>query len=204
MDCRPVLRRAVPALAFLFCIIANAGPATHLMSRSIDRVITIEHVVIPAEVTVDGVDLMLNGLGVHKHYFVFKRYIVALYLEQPTDSLPTVIGQHARSRLWIHALVDLARADIVEPLDEAIHTSTPRDQLLPLEPEIQQIEGLLAGLSAGDELVFDYAPGVGTTVRVNGEKLGSVGDRALHQTLMRAWLGRSPVDPSLRKTLLGI
>jgi len=55
---------------------------------------------------------------------------------------------------------------------------------------------------AGDVVTMDYV-GSETRIAFNGQPKGTIAGEPLNAALMRIWLADKPVQPDLRKALLG-
>ena len=56
----------------------------------------------------------------------------------------------------------------------------------------------------GDVVNFDYLPGVGTTLSVNGKALGAaISGGDFYSAVLRIFMGDHPVDKKLKQGLLG-
>jgi tetratricopeptide (TPR) repeat protein len=54
----------------------------------------------------------------------------------------------------------------------------------------------------GDQIIFDYLPGVGLVTTLNGEIKGTIANRALMEALWTVWFGRKPADGGMQKDLV--
>ena len=50
---------------------------------------------------------------------------------------------------------------------------------------------------------FDYLPGTGTQISLNGRLLGTIAGVDFNRALLRIWLGNVPVQADLKKAMLG-
>ena len=55
----------------------------------------------------------------------------------------------------------------------------------------------------GDRYRLTYSPGVGTTVALNGEPLGTIPGADFAADYFGIWLGEEPLDRSFRDQVLG-
>jgi hypothetical protein len=70
--------------------------------------------------------------------------------------------------------------------------------------QMQQAIKAFGNTKSGDIINFDYVPGIGTTMSLNGATSGSAlvgGD--LYNAVLKIFVGDSPVDTRLRAGLLG-
>jgi len=76
-----------------------------------------------------------------------------------------------------------------------------------LKPQIDALNATLKAVGEarkGDAIHFEFVPGTGTRVLVNGQPRGAVipGDD-FYTAVLRIWLGDKPVDKDLKVGLLG-
>jgi len=64
------------------------------------------------------------------------------------------------------------------------------------------ISGVFAPLRHADTVVISYAPGKGTTVRVNSSITASAAHHDLMLAFLDHWLGQRPLSESLKRALL--
>ena len=70
--------------------------------------------------------------------------------------------------------------------------------------QLTQTNNANGSVVAGDSLNFDFFPGVGTSVTVNGMKRGTVIDGAdFYNDVLKIFIGENPVDDQLKAGLLG-
>jgi hypothetical protein len=72
-----------------------------------------------------------------------------------------------------------------------------------LKTEIDKLLGALEPVKEGDEMIFTYVPGTGTTFSVNGADKVTVAGPAFGQLLFSVWLGPKPPNADLKKGILG-
>ena len=56
----------------------------------------------------------------------------------------------------------------------------------------------------GDVILLDYVPGTGTSVTINGTKIGTIPGEDFNQALLAVWLGDKPADDGLKEGMLGM
>ncbi len=76
-----------------------------------------------------------------------------------------------------------------------------------LKTDIEQLKANLLSFQRGkkgDVITFDWLPGAGTLVLVNGEAKGKAIPRdALYLVFLRVWVGDKPTNAGLKQALLG-
>jgi hypothetical protein len=151
--------------------------------------------------------LQLNGLGV-RAVFVFKAYVAALYLEEKATSLQQITDKTGPKRLQLHMLLPATAANFNDALVAGIRKNAGPADLTRLNDRVEQLATTIKQVgasAAGDVINFDYLPDVGTTVTLNGLPKGTpITGADFYQAILGIFVGDNPVDPNLKKGLLGL
>jgi hypothetical protein len=154
----------------------------------------------PEVVRGDNNELRLNGMGLRKEKDLFKVYVVALYLEQPTTDARAAITTDEEKRIVISMLRDLSRDQFVQAVDAAImRNSSPEMPIL--RARLDLLENALPAPRKGNVLSFTYLPGVGTLMRGQGREL-TIRGKDFADALLSVWLGPKPIGGTLKRQLL--
>ncbi len=156
---------------------------------------------LPDSATVGGKSLVLNGLGVRSEYMV-KVYVAGLYLTQKSTDPDTIIKADAPKRIVMHFLHDASKKQMTDAFNESFNDNSPQ-AVATTKAEIDKFLGALEPLKVGDEMVFTYLPGTGTTVAINGTDKVTIPGQAFAQVLTSVWFGPKPPTASLKKGMLG-
>ena len=151
-------------------------------------------------------ELVLNGAGVRTQS-VFKVYIAALYLPARKDDSEEILRSNQPSRISLRLLRELTPEQITTSMNRALHESLTPEQRAPLERRLKDFGAIFESLPAlkkGMQIVIDYLPQVGTTIRVNDETVGRVLGADFNQALLRTWIGDRPGDTGLKNAMLGL
>ncbi len=153
---------------------------------------------------VGGNALVLNGAGVRTK-MLFKVYVAGLYLTQKQSSADSVLSDTGNKRVSMHFLRNLSAEKLLHAMDEGFEANNGAADMAAVEPQMKAFRAMMTSAKAvkeGDVILLDYA-GQNTTVNLNGKALGTVEGAAFNQALLRVWLGKEPVDASLKKAMLG-
>ena len=153
---------------------------------------------------VGGNALVLNGAGVRTK-MVFKVYVAALYLTQRQTDANTVISDTGNKRVSMHFLRELSVEKLLHAMDEGFEANNSAAEMTAVESQMRSFKQMMTSAKAlkeGDVILLDYTT-AGTHVSLNGKALGTVEGAAFNQALLRVWLGKEPVDASLKKAMLG-
>ncbi|WNG46222.1 hypothetical protein F0U60_20430 [Archangium minus] len=155
----------------------------------------------PDAVTLEGKELNLNGAGLRKK-LVFNVYAAGLYLQNPSQSAQQVIESDQLKRVRLSMLRDLDKKTITEAIVDGFKKNA-KDKLPALQQRLDTFTAAIPDLKKGDELVLTYVPGKGTTIESKAGQKISVEGKDFSDALFSVWLGKSPVDESLKDGMLG-
>lgn len=169
--------------------------------------IEISNVKIERHARVANRDLILNGAGI-RYKFVFEIYAIALYLEAPQAKPSEIISMPGAKRLSITLLRDIGNEIFLQAIDAGMHLNIESDGREKIKGSLQRFYEMLATLpmlKKGDTLVLDWHPEIGVVPQINGRTLSPciVNDTIFYETLLKVWIGNSPVDEKLKQALLG-
>jgi chalcone isomerase-like protein len=158
-------------------------------------------VTLPDTEQVGGKTLVLNGLGLRSEYMV-KVYVAGLYLEQKSSDPGAIIKADAPNRIVMQFLHSASKSQMTSAFTESFNDNTP-DAMKTMKPDIDRFLGALDSLNVGDQMVFTYVPGTGTTVAINGKDRLTIAGSAFNPVLLSVWLGPKPPTAAVKKGMLG-
>jgi len=158
-------------------------------------------VTLPDTVQVGGTTLVLNGLGLRKK-FVVKVYVAGLYLQQKSSDPDAIIKADAPKRIVMQFVRDVSKSQIADAFNEGFNNNAP-DAEKTMKADIDRLLGALDPVKEGDQMVFTYVPGTGTTFAINGKEKLTIGAPAFGPVLFSVWLGPKPPTADLKKGMLG-
>lgn len=156
---------------------------------------------VPEAITVDGKELKLNGAGLRKK-FIFDVYVAALYAEKTSQNAQEVISSDQTKRVVMMMLRDLDKKSIVDAVRDGFKNNAG-DKMPALQERLDKFVGVIENVKKGDELAITYLPGKGTTVKTKSGKEANVEGKDFADALFAVWLGRDPVQGSLKDGMLG-
>jgi len=162
---------------------------------------TLAGVTLPDTARIGGTTLVLNGLGLRTKYMV-KVYVAGLYLPQKSSDPTTIISADAPKRIVMHFLHGASKKQMSDAFDESFSDNTP-DAKKTMQSDIDRLLGALEPVKEGDQMVFTYVPGTGTTLAINGNDKVAIAGPAFGQMLFAVWLGPKPPNAGLKKGILG-
>lgn len=159
---------------------------------------------LPAELTVAGQKLVLNGSGIRKKFF-FSIYACGLYLPQPEKDAKKVIAADEPKAIIMHMIHSkVSKEKIVKAWNDGFFKNS-QEKLDQLKDRIAAFNAIFnRDLLAGDRLIMSYVPGQGTIVKFNDEVHKPIPGKDFNDALLAIWLGDNPADDDLKEAMLGI
>lgn len=163
---------------------------------------------VPDTLALEGGTAALALVGAGTFRFVFLPiYVCALYLPPRAAWGDGPLANDLPRRVDMTMLRDVSARLFVWGLDAGLADNTPaaeldamRNQVAALRTAIYGIESLARGARA----TLDYRPAEGTTIAVNGRRVGrAIPGKRFNDAVLRAWIGERPLDRSLKEALLG-
>ncbi|MGH9522503.1 MAG: chalcone isomerase family protein [Terriglobales bacterium] len=145
--------------------------------------------------------LVLNGLGLRKKYMV-KVYVAGLYIERKSSDPRTILRNDAPKRVVMQFVRDVSKQQLTDAFEESFRDNTPQAAKT-VRPDIDRFLGALEPVHNGDQIVFTYIPGQGTTFALNGHEKLAIATPLFAEVLWSVWLGPKPPSADLQKGMLG-
>lgn len=191
-----------PLLIGLACLALAALPAVAAAPVPLQ----LAGVPYPAQVTVAGQPLVLNGAGI-RYRFVVQVYTAGLYLSTPAGTAEQALAATGPKRLHIVMLREIDGDTLGKLFTRGMEDNSTRAQFAKAIPGTLRLAELFAlkkRLVAGENFTIDWLPGRGTQILVNGTPQGEpIAEPEFYAALMRIWLGPRPADEVLKRQLLG-
>ena len=162
---------------------------------------TLAGVTLPDTVQVGGKTLVLNGLGLRKKYMV-KVYVAGLYLEQKSSDANAIIKADAPKRIVLQFVHGASKSQMTDAFNESFNDNTP-DAVKTMKPDIDKLLGAIDAVKVGDQMVFTYVPGTGTTFAQGGQDKVTIPGAAFGQVMFSVWLGPKPPTAECKTGMLG-
>jgi len=172
-----------------------------MLSMSALYAATLAGITLPDTAQVGGKNLVLNGLGLRTKVIV-KVYVAGLYVEQKSSDPNAIIKSDTPKQIVMKFMHSASKSQMSDAFKESFHDNSP-DAVKTMQPDIDRLLGALDPVNTGDQMVFTYVPGTGTTYSLNGKDKLTIAGPAFGQVLMSVWLGPKPPNADLKKGLLG-
>jgi Chalcone isomerase-like len=153
----------------------------------------------------DTHQLVLSGAGIRAKFFVHV-YAAALYLGEKAHTAEAVLADSGAKRMSFHLMRDVSGRQVLDGINEAILPNSSEEEMKALESRLYAFEKIFTSvpeIKKGETVNLDYIPGLGTRVTVNGADKGHIAGEDFYRALLKIWVGRKPVQASLKKHLLG-
>ena len=183
----------------VFMLLAVTLFSTSSQARQLDDV------TLPDTVKLDGTDvsLQLNGMG-YRTKFIFNIYVGALYTEKKVESRDAVQALKGPKRVVMHMVYDeVNREKITNGWNEGFKENNSDEQMEKLRARLDTFNSYFPDLKENDVMFYDYIPGKGTRVTINGDVKGVIEGADFYVALLDVWLGEEPADEDLKEAMLG-
>lgn len=156
----------------------------------------------PDELVLEGKKVVLNGMGIREATaFKVDVYVAGLYLENKSSDGRAIAASNETKRLVLHFVRDVDEDDITEAWTDGFKKNTP-SEMGALQARINTLNGWMQDMEEGQALVFNYIPGKGLQVTVDGRKKGFIEGEDFQKAFFLIWLG-DPPNAGLKTGLLG-
>lgn len=158
-------------------------------------------VTLPDTASVDGTNLVLNGMGLRKKA-VFKVYVGALYLPAKSSDAEAIVKLDAPKRMVMHFVRSVGKDKIAEAWKEGFANNSAA-ALASLQKELDDFAAMWQDMADGDEAVMTYVPGTGVKFEIRGKELGVLPSKPFADAVFACWLGAQPPSEDLKNGVLG-
>jgi len=154
---------------------------------------------------VESRELVLNGAGVRKKFFI-NVYVIGLYLPEKARAAAAVLQMPGPKRAEIHMLRNVDADTFTEALLEGLRDNHSDAEYKALEPRAKELAAIMAELKEakkGMTIALDWT-GEATRLVADGKPAGKpIAGEDFYRALLRIWIGDQPVNDELKKALLG-
>ncbi|TDP74898.1 chalcone isomerase family protein [Roseateles toxinivorans] len=164
---------------------------------------------VPESVTLGGVPLVLNGVGM-RAVAVLKGYSAALYLSGKSQQPSEVLANTGPKRVQIRMLLQISvgAEEFVKAINKGVQRNCTEAERLAVADRVAQLNANLRRIgkvSRKDLINLDYLPDSGLVLSVNGKVSGDPLPGAdLYGAILKVFLGERPVDRRLKAGMLGL
>jgi hypothetical protein len=153
-------------------------------------------------VNVGGKNLVLNGLGLRKKFFI-KIYVGGLYLPSKETNATAIMASDSARRQVMHLVYSVSKGQMCDAWEEGLEANTPHASA-EVKGAFKTLCSLMEPVDKGHEIVTTYIPGTGTQVEVNGKMKGTLPGKATADAILATWIGPDPAPGAdFKKAVLG-
>lgn len=149
---------------------------------------------------VGGQTLELNGFAVGKK-FIFKTYVVALYLPAPAKVDEAVVKPDVPKGFVMQFLRSIRKEKLVEAFKDGFEKNAG-ETVEKAQAQIDRFLALVKDVKRGDRVTFTYEPGKGSTLTLIDETESFEG-KDFADAFLLLYVGPKPPGEDLKKGLLG-
>ena len=151
-------------------------------------------------INVQGKDLKLNGAGIRKKA-IFKVYVGALYVENISKDGAALLASDQTMRVKEVFVRNVDKGKITDAFSEELKKAAggAYDKF---KDRIDKLMAAIPDLKDGDDMVFTYVPGKGTTFGIKDVDQVTIEGKDFQQLLFGLWLGPNPGDRGLADAML--
>lgn len=159
---------------------------------------------LPDNLTINNANLILNGAGVIKKFF-FKVYAIGLYLDKKSKDPKQILSDDKTMAIRMHFIRDgINRDKIVDAWQDGFEKNSKQLQDK-LKSRFDKFCSFFSDeVKENDIFQFEYLPGTGTKILINGQQKGIIEGNDFKKMLFGIWLGEDPRDDDVKDEMLGI
>lgn len=151
---------------------------------------TLAGVTMPEKSTVEGENLVLNGMALRKKA-IFKVYVGGLYLPAEETSWKEVLASDSPRRMVMQWVRSVDQEAICDGWYDSLEANVPNASA-DLKADFDRLCEWMTEVDTGDRFVFTYVPGKGTEIDVVGETKGTIESKEFADALFSSWIGEHP------------
>ena len=162
---------------------------------------TIDSINFEDKQTVNGKELILNGVGIRKATFLkIKVYYGALYLSEKHTNAAEFLKTDSPKQIISHFVRDVDVKDLKKTYLEAFEGAN-KETYKNMLPLLEQFNSNLRDIKKGERMIITFLPD-GATLTLAGKTFPKVGDGAFSKALLNMYF-INPLDQGLTNGLLG-
>jgi hypothetical protein len=154
---------------------------------------------------VGGVDLVLNGVGVRKRFFI-PVYVAGLYVPQRSTDPEVLLRQRGPRRMAMRFVREVEAELFMTSLNEGMRKNYGASQLAAWRPQIETLTTVISTMvlaRRADNITWDFTEEGGRIMQNSVPRVPSIPGEDFYNAVLRVWLGEQPADAELKRGLLG-
>lgn len=176
------------------------GLAAGLLSLNLYSA-TLNKVSMPDTLSVQGLELVLNGLGIRKATWLgVKVYVGGLYLEKKSKDSQVILQSTGVKFLRMHFVRDVKAEKLINGWNEAFTNSVKNRNKI--QKRIDELNQLMGDIKSNEEILLTFSK-EGVTVKFANSKSVTIKGADFAKALLSVWFINAS-DEGLRDGLLGL
>jgi hypothetical protein len=153
------------------------------------------------KVTVDGKELILNGIGIRKAtIFKVKVYYGAFYLDQKSKDPASFLTSNSPKQIIMNFVHDVEAKKLITGFNEGLEAANKN--YLKFSNQMEKFNSTLENVVKGDKIIITFMQD-GVLVNVKGKIKEKILGADFSQAILNIWF-INPGDPGLRDGLLSL
>lgn len=165
--------------------------------------VEVEGVMVPENVSMEGQDMVLNGVGVRSKYFM-DLYVGSLFVPAKESNAQKIIDADKGMLIQLDIISGLITS---KKMTESINEGFEKSLKMITEDVSKEVTAFKSvfneEIEKKDNFQFLYVPETGVKVFKNGKLLKVIEGHPFKRALFAIWLGDEPADKKLKKKMIG-
>jgi hypothetical protein len=162
---------------------------------------TLDGIQFPDKVNVNGVELVLNGIGIRKATILkIKVYYGALYLDSKSKDPAAFLASSSFKQIVMHFVRDVDAKKLRNGFVEGMEAANKDHEKFKANLDI--LNSLIVDVVKDDLIIFNFLP-AGVVATVKGKVSEKIGNAEFSKALLNIWF-TNPRDENLKTGLLGL
>jgi hypothetical protein len=162
---------------------------------------TLDKVNFADKVSVDGKDLVLNGIGIRKATFLkIKVYYGALYLEAKSKDTNVFLASSSPKQIVMHFVHDVDSKKLRDAFIEGMEAANKNHETF--KSQLEKFNSYIGDMLKDDKIVINFLAD-GVVVSAKGKTSEKIMGADFSKALLSIWF-INPRDEDLKSGLLGI
>ncbi|NBB80048.1 MAG: hypothetical protein GVY36_11495 [Verrucomicrobia bacterium] len=156
----------------------------------------------PNAIEVGGSELIKRGEYRYVYRLFFQLYDAALYAPDGA-SAEDILSAETDFRLQFRYLREIEKSIILKSADRMLEKNLRASERDLIAERVEAINEAYSTVRDGDRSSLTFQRENGTTLRINGDPVVTIGGDDFARLYFQIWLGEQPISKSLKNTLLG-
>lgn len=186
---------------------AAAGvPSARVRAQSQSQSREIEGFRFESSLRVGGANLLLNGAGVRRRFYI-PVYAAGLYVPQRSSDPEVLLQQRGPRRMAMRFVREVDAELFMTSLNEGMRRNHGAQQLAAWSRQIETLTAVIGTMvlaRQADHITWDFTAEAGGRIMQNSvPRVPSIPGEDFYNAVLRVWLGAQPADAELKRGLLG-